>query len=223
MTIIEESQALPDGAVDLGDILAEIFRGHGIECSRVQDAWLAPNDELPAIRALWLPGDQVGHLDVQVLLPDGSIIDEAFAGLGDGEQGLADALQNFVSSSLHVLLAGLWGIIEEGQLDIEEWQIGDRSYSLYLGNYAIRSFQTQEIDPPDQLFQIAEQMIRSEQPPSEISWYRFYMANLRSGHSYEVLRNNEAWHAMNAQMPNVDWPERDHFYSFRLFMLLRAH
>jgi hypothetical protein len=223
MTFIESSQSLPDGAIDLGEILMELFRGHGVECSRVQDAWIVPNDELPAIRALGLPGDQFGHLDVQVLLPDGSILNEAFAGLGDGEQGLSDALQNFISSSLHVLLAGLWGVEEEDQVAVEQWQIGGRSYTVYLGNYAIRSFQAQEIEPPDQLFDLVEQFIKAEQPPSDISWYRFYMANLRTGHSYEVLRNNEPWEALTNQMSSVDWPERDHFYSFRLFMLLRAN
>lgn len=43
-------------------------------------------------------GEKTGRLDVDVLLEDERQLQEAFAGIGSGEDGLQDALRNFAST-----------------------------------------------------------------------------------------------------------------------------
>ncbi|MGV8704516.1 DUF6348 family protein, partial [Pseudomonas aeruginosa] len=46
-------------------------------------------------------------------------LQEAFAGIGSGEDGLQDALRNFASNSFHVLLSALWGQAEVADMHLE--------------------------------------------------------------------------------------------------------
>jgi len=90
------------------DYLSKLFQDHGVACA-VEKDWVVPNSELPALRALWYPGQSNGLLAVQALVRDKLVIEECFAGLGQGDTGLRDALVNFTINSFHVLLAALWG------------------------------------------------------------------------------------------------------------------
>jgi len=88
--------------------LSKLFEAHGVACV-VHNDWVAPNLELPALRGLWYPGQSSGQLTVQVLVRDKLSILECFAGFGQGDAGLHDALHNFAFNSFHVLLAAFWG------------------------------------------------------------------------------------------------------------------
>lgn len=85
-------------AVSVSQHLAALFESHRIECV-VHGEWVAPAGRLPAIRATWYAGEKTGRLDVDVLLEDERQLQEAFAGIGSGEDGLQDALRNFASNS----------------------------------------------------------------------------------------------------------------------------
>jgi len=84
-----------------------LFQHHGLECL-IHNDWVLPNSTVPALRAIWYPGDSSGELQVQVLVRDQLIIEECFAGAGPGDTGLRDALVNFTANSFHVLLSALW-------------------------------------------------------------------------------------------------------------------
>ena len=83
-------------------------------------------------------GEKTGRLDVDVLLEDERQLQEAFAGIGSGEDGLQDALRNFASNSFHVLLSALWGQAEEDQVMVESWEIGERRFEVHIGNLGLR-------------------------------------------------------------------------------------
>lgn len=77
-------------AVSVSQHLAALFESHRIDCV-VHGEWVAPARRLPAIRATWYAGEKTGRLDVDVLLEDERQLQEAFAGIGSGEDGLQDA------------------------------------------------------------------------------------------------------------------------------------
>ncbi len=124
-------------AVSVSQHLAALFESHRIECV-VHGEWVAPAGRLPAIRATWYAGEKTGRLDVDVLLEDERQLQEAFAGIGSGEDGLQDALRNFASNSFHVLLSALWGQAEEDQVMVETWEIGERRFEVHIGNLGLR-------------------------------------------------------------------------------------
>jgi hypothetical protein len=76
---------LPDPVSELNTTgyLCKLFQEHGLQ-SVVEKDWVVPNSELPALRALWYPGQSSGRLDVQALVRDGVVIEECFAGIGEG-------------------------------------------------------------------------------------------------------------------------------------------
>ncbi|WP_256966578.1 DUF6348 family protein, partial [Pseudomonas aeruginosa] len=123
-------------AVSVSQHLAALFESHRIECV-VHGEWVAPAGRLPAIRATWYAGEKTGRLDVDVLLEDERQLQEAFAGIGSGEDGLQDALRNFASNSFHVLLSALWGQAEEDQVMVETWEIGERRFEVHIGNLGL--------------------------------------------------------------------------------------
>ncbi|KAB0734768.1 hypothetical protein F7O94_31975, partial [Pseudomonas aeruginosa] len=124
-------------AVSASQHLAALFDSHQIEYV-AHGEWVAPNGRLPAIRATWYPGEKTGRLDVDVLLEDERQLQEAFAGIGGGEEGLQDALRNFCSNSLHVLLSVFWGHAGEDQVLVETWEIGERRFEAHIGNLGLR-------------------------------------------------------------------------------------
>jgi hypothetical protein len=68
------------------ETLCQLLSAHGLNCAREQE-WIVPNNELPALRALWHPQKDFGRLDVHVALEKGRVIEECFAGIGTGHGG----------------------------------------------------------------------------------------------------------------------------------------
>lgn len=117
--------------------LAKLFAQHGVSCI-VENEWVLPNAELPALRALWYPEQSSGRLDVHALLREDVVIEECFAGIGEGEDAIRDALENFRVNSFHVLLATVWGKNDPEQLRTELWEINGKQYTAYIGNFGTR-------------------------------------------------------------------------------------
>jgi len=88
--------------------LSRLMEAHGVSYN-VEREWVVPHGALAAARASWYARVGSGVLQVDVLLENKSVINECFAGIGDGAEGICDALQNFMANSLHVLLAAFWG------------------------------------------------------------------------------------------------------------------
>jgi hypothetical protein len=199
--------------------LLELFRRHGL-ASTTQEDWVLPNSELPAIRGVWHPGERSGRLDVQVLVRDGVVIEECFAGIGVGDAGLADGLHNFTINSFHVLLSAFWHHHDPEQVEAETWTVADRQFNAFIGNIGRRS--SLEVTPPipaDMLSRL-EAAIRSEPLEHELHWFRFYVANVKGEFTFESLKDNEDWPAGASALASCGWPTCDGFYSARLFLVL---
>jgi hypothetical protein len=201
--------------------LRELLEAHGLPCE-ARDEWLVPRGQLPCVRARWTARDEGGQLDVQVLLEDRRLIEECFAGLGEGDAARRNAFDNFARNSLHVLLAALWGIGDAEQVAVETWHAGGRDCTAYIGNYGTRA--TGGVSPPvpADLFAGIEAAIHAEPIVPGWQWFRFFFANHAGRFTFEALRDNEPWAAGLEALRGVAWEERAGYYSVRLFLMLHA-
>jgi len=200
--------------------LLELFKSHGLGAT-VHDGWVLPNADLPAIRGSWSPGETHGRLDVQVMVRDGVLIEECFGGIGAGDVGLADGLQNFTINSFHVLLSALWRHDDPDQVTTEAWTVGDCSFSAFIGNVGTRS--SSDVTPtiPEGMMSCLEAAMRGESLGNELHWFRFYVANLNGEFTFEAVKDNERWPTGESALASCGWTPGVGFYSARLFILLR--
>jgi hypothetical protein len=174
------------------------------------------------VRALWHPGELSGRLDVQVCVRDGLVIEECFAGLGEGDAALHDALANFTLNSFHVLLSALWKSHDPEQVTTEKWVIGGRRYIVYIGHFGTRSSEGGQAHVPHGLLARVEAAIKHEPLSEDIHWFRFFLANVTNEFTFEALKDNEVWEPGKRCLEAAAWERSSKFYSVRLFLVLRA-
>jgi len=214
--VISESASLRTS-----DFLIRLFESHDIECTTHND-WVLPNSELPALRATWFPGSSNGRLDVQAFVREGVTIEECFAGIGEDEVGLNDALTNFTVNSFHVLLAALWNQNDKTQVTTEDWSIGGRRYTAFIGNFGTRGSGGVTADIPADLFSQVENVIKLDSLMGDLHWFRFFFCNVAGQRTFEALKDNETWESGVRCLKGVQWADSMGYYSVRLFVILRA-
>ena len=202
-------------------VIAELFGQHDLQCV-VDNNWIFPNGQLPAVRATWFQGEISGVLSVETFVREGVIIEERFAGIGEGDIGLKDGLFNFAANSFHVLLAALFGKNDADQVNTENWNINDKSYIAYFGNFGTRASEGVTAHIPDGLFDAVETAIRREPLTNDIHWFRLFFCNLANQFTFEALKDNEIWKAGLECLQASDWRRDDGYYSVRVFMVLCA-
>lgn len=222
LRLFSTKQAIPESEnLNTSDFLLQLFDRHGIACT-THDDWIVPNSELPAIRATWFPGPSSGRLDVHVFVRDGITIEECFAGIGEGAVGLHDALTNFTVNSFHVLLAALWNQNDEMQVTTEEWNIGGRQYTAFIGNFGTRGLEGVIADVPADLFARVERVIKLDSLMGDLHWFRFFFCNVAGQRTFEALKDNETWDPGMRCLKGIQWADSIGYYSVRLFVVLRA-
>ena len=201
--------------------LATLLEAHGIQCGR-HDEWVTPNWELPALRGQWHPRENLGRLDIQVLVKPGLTIEESFAGVGPLDEGFKSALENFSVNSLHVLLSALWNHDDRSQVNIEHWSVAGLPFTAVVGNLGMRGSSTVGAPaPPAGLFNTLHQAICDESLTPELHWFRFFFANHGGEHMFESLRDNEPWSPGIDALKSLAWAPTDGFYSARLLLILK--
>jgi len=201
--------------------LKRLFEAHGISCT-VEDQWVVPNNTLPAIRALWYPRETSGRLEIHALLKDDVVIEECFAGLGDNDKAFADAFQNFMINSFHVLLAALWDKNDPEQVMTERWSIGGREFTAFIGNFGMRGSNGVCAKIPNELFPAIESAVKQATLQGDTHWVRTFFCNLNEEQTYEALMDNEDWELGISCLKKIPWEKCDGYYSVRNFLLLRA-
>ena len=174
------------------EYLSTLFEEHGLACM-IHNEWILPNSDLPILRAFWYPNGPSGELDVQIVVRENVIIEECFAGIGEGDTGLSDALANFTTTIFHVLLAALWQKDESEQVVPEDWEVNGKGYTAYPGNFIVRSFESIQPEIPSELFPNLQQTIQSEPLTGDIHWFRLFLGNLKGDFTYEATKDNEVW------------------------------
>lgn len=207
--------------INVQDVLLEVMTEHGLDCA-VQEGWVLPNGTLPAIRAYWFPRESSGRLDVQVLIEPNVVVEECFAGVGEGNAALGDALKNFMFNSLHVFLSAFWGKTDEDQVLVESLTLGGTQYVAHIGNVGVRASAGVEVSPPKELLESIISALREESCFPQVGWCRVFFASVNGEPTYEALLNNEVWPRGLEALRPLGWPTSSGFYSFRNFIMCVA-
>ena len=207
--------------------LLELFRGHGVE-ALLQDEWIVfPGRSVKASAELY---GQASHeaatsvqLDVRVQNASGRAIVESFAGLGTtADEAVADAMQNFVVNSFHVLLAAFFGVSGQ-QVAQEKWVSGGKPCRVTIGNVGVRGEPPVEGEALVAWFDHFTEKLRQKQFAAGTHWVRVFYAQMQNeALACEVLLNNEVWEEMQSEMAAIDWPAGEAFYSLRLFVVIQV-
>lgn len=207
--------------VDLVHQLSELMKGHEVPF-HIEDEWVVPYGRLPAIRATWYPREDTGRLEVDVLVREGEILQECFAGFGAADAGVTDALQNFCINSFHVLLAAFWDKNDPDQVTTERWLVGEKPYMAFIGNFGTRGSKEASPSIPDNLFESIEKAVRRESLDRDCHWIRHFFCDVKGDQTFEVLLDNEHWELGRQSLMSLDWRKSSGYYSVRNFLVLRA-
>lgn len=206
--------------------LLELFRAHSINAV-LQEEWIIfPNHNIRAnaeiVRELKQENIITVQLDVRVEISSWQTIMESFAGFAETrEQAVTDALNNFTSSMLHVLLAAFF-LPPDDQVAEEQWHIGDRDYRVIIGNAVCRGKLPVQGQQPVDWFDIFEQKIKQQKLGPGTHWVRLYYAQMQGkAISCEVILDNEIREKLQTQMAAIDWPSGEEFYSTRIFLIIQ--
>ncbi|HEY8683551.1 MAG TPA: DUF6348 family protein [Rhodanobacter sp.] len=201
--------------------LLRLFERHDVELEADEDGWLVTDDDFPAIRAEWHEGsgDEPGRLDIDVVLSEDRRIEESFAGSGGGDAGCRDALQVFEQNVFHLLLAACWYVTDDRKMRIMSWDIGVRSWDVFIGPFTLRGVAKDAVTVPADALAAIETTLKREVLTPELHWVR--LVHRHGGDARcEALLDNEPWTAGTLALDSVAWPLSEHDYSARCFMLL---
>lgn len=201
-------------------IMIDLLEKHDVPV-QMFDEWIVPHGQLPAIRANWLERETHGRLDVEVLLEDKRIITESFAGIGVGNEGVLNALQNFSVNSLHVFLAAFWQQNDRTEITIEQWQIAGKTYTAYIGDIGQRSDLNDSPALPADFFSSVEQAILLYKPSHDLTWYRVFFCDFKGEQTFEALAENQDWVEGLDALKRLHWEPNSGYYSVRNFIILK--
>ena len=216
-------QGEPTLDLNTPEVLKGLLEAHNLEVETRED-WCVPDGVLPAIRTVWVAGETAGtgRLDVEVVLTDERRLTECFAGIGTSpEEQQKDALQNFLMSSFHVLLAAFWGRVDTDQVDVRKWVIDGTPWTAYVGGFSKRLSVGIDVDLPERYFEQITGAIQQAPLDSSAHWCRTFFCNIGSKKRiHEALLDNERWAEGEEMMKAVEWANSDGFYSVRNFLVL---
>ncbi len=200
--------------------LLRLFERHDVELEADEDGWLVTDGDFPAIRAAWHEGaaSEPGRLDVDVVLSEERYIEESFAGDGGGDAGCRDALRTFERDVFHVLLAACWYVTDERRMRIAAWNIGVRSWDVFIGPSSARGADAARM-PAEALASI-EAALKHEALTPELHWLRLVYRHAADGDSCcEALLDNEPWTAGTLALTAVPWPHGGDYVARRFLLL----
>ena len=201
-------------------IMIDLLEEHGVSVQTFDD-WIVPYGKLPAMRANWLEHETHGRLDVEVMLEDKRIITESFVGIGRGNEGVLNAVQNFSANSLHVFLAAFWKQNDPTEVTIEQWQIAGKTYTAYIGNIGQRSDLNNSPAPHSEFFSSIEQAILKHKPARDFAWYRVFFCDVKGEQTFEALAENQDWADGLDALKRLSWEPSSGYYSVRNFIILK--
>lgn len=209
---------------DVNSHLGKLLESHGIDIS-AEENWFVPNRSLPAIRCIWneSPENKSGRLDVQVLVEEGLVLEECFAGIGSDQDAFLDALHNFSVNSFHVMLAAFWGRQDSEHIDSEQWVIGGNSYTAYIGRFGTRATNGVHPGVPEETFAEIEAAIKMTDLKEKTHWVRTFFCNIGEKQVYEALVDNGHWLEGENALKKIEWPKSDKYFSVRNFMVLQRN
>ena len=203
--------------------LLQLFERHDVELEPDDDGWLLTDGDFPAIRASWHEGTsgEPGRLDVDVVVGEDRCIEDSFAGAGDGEAGCRDALKAFEQASFPLLLAACWYITDDRRMRIGAWDIGVRTWDVFVGPLLLRAAQTEEQSMPPEVAIALQSVVGQLSLAPELHWIHLLHRRDADGVvTHEALLDNEPWAAGSQALASMAWPELPTAATARQMILL---
>ena len=210
----------------LNEILAELFRAHNVPCTvagdavtfagRLETATAEIVRELPP-----RPSVVSLQIDVRFNTATGAVIVESFAGIGaTRERAVADAVQNFVLNSFHVLLAAFFAP-DDPHVSRETWRIGTSDCRVTIGNATARG--SVPAEDAGAWFDTFATAIKARRLVPGMHWARLYYAQDGGRTTVcEVLLDNSDWESVQEEMQGFAWTPAAAFYSLRVFLVIEV-
>lgn len=199
--------------------LLRLFERHEVELE-VDEEWLVTDGDFPAVRASWQDGLQgaPGRLDVDVVMSEERHIEESFAGHGQGDAAVRDALNAFERSVLHVLLAACWYVTDDRRIQLQSWDLGVRSWDVFVGPL---TFSRDDMAAPEGWLSGLHDALRNESLSGELHWIRLFYRRADDGSVVaESLLDNQPWPGGDRLLGQLAWPSTEKGYSARCFVAL---
>ena len=224
--------------VSINSFLIEIFKAHSIDIEKEENGWInlprrkdapfyayqtrQPKISGKVVNKMQHPNSLVIQIDILLLLNDGRLICESFAGVGENEKSaIENGVTNFLISSFHVL-ANAFYFQEDEEITKETWEINGEKWRVFLGNFAGRNESDKNIiQPPDEVFPVIEKLIKSKNLNEDCHWFNWFYANLENKTMQcEAYLDNQIWQAATDKIEKCNWSKQPEFYSFRNLVLL---
>jgi len=209
----------------LGAHLVKILVAHGVEAEELDGRVVLEPGALRWARltATLQPGPAPIQMQIEASGPDGAVVADSWYGLGDDVAvALDNAVQHFCFGDFHVLLAGLWGVLEEDQVDHYTVATDNGEWDLYLGAWVSRASDAQNVMPaPEAAFakafiEAAPKVLNERR----IHAVRVYVGALEGDLTYEALLDMEPNDELEAVLRSVPLsPPSTGISTQRLFFL----
>ncbi len=202
----------------LQSTLRRLFARHEVELEPDEDGWLLTDGDFPAIRAHWRPGtgSEPGRLDVDVVVAEDRLLEDSFAGADARE-----ALEGFERSSFHLLLAACWYVTDDRRMRIAAWDIGVRTWDVFVGPLVTRPTDGEEQSMPADAALALQQAVGQVSLAPQLHW--IHLLHRREGDgpvAREALLDGEPWPAGTAMLAACMWPQLPPASSARQLVLL---
>ncbi|MDB6118213.1 MAG: hypothetical protein JWO08_1994 [Verrucomicrobiaceae bacterium] len=203
--------------------LAGVYGEHGAETER-KGNWISVDQGKLFTRVAYPsqrqhPAGLVLQVDFVTVTADGRHIVESFAGIGaDLSAALQDACGSFLDSCFHVFVVALLGRHCD-HADRQQWRVGGRERRVTLGGLRIRGELPTGWWPPvlDGIRHHLEALPLAEGQ----HWIRYFYCHAPSNPpTIEILIDNEPHEELQTVTANLPWPQKEGFYSVRLFFVV---
>lgn len=203
---------------DLQTRLRRLFEQHEVALEPDEDGWLLTDGDFPAIGAQWHAGsgDAPGRLDVDVVIDEERRIEDSFGG-ADAREALAAFEQN----SFPLLLAACWYVTDARRMRIAAWDIGVRTWDVFIGPLHVRGAAPDERPmPPDAALALQDAVAQLSLTPA-LHWiHLLHRTDAAGQRASEALLDGEPWSAGTRLLQDTDWPALPASSSARQMLLL---
>ncbi|MFX1237384.1 MAG: DUF6348 family protein [Promethearchaeota archaeon] len=195
-----------------------------------QDGWIVCDKHVIKVARIDFieNNGKYSHGQVDFAIQDTSreaiFIFESFVGFGSDKESIIDnALYNFAISDLQMLFSTL-NDFKSDQISIEKWKINSIKYRAHFGR-AITKY-SKEINNYQEMpfFEVVEKFLKQQDFTKKSYWIRIYIGKVPGQEPIlEFVLNNEPYIDGIKALQQVEWKEKEDFYSFRLFLILKPY
>lgn len=204
--------------------LLKMYREHGASAVRIGN-WVCVDEGRLFTRADHFdhrqhPKSLVLQADFVTVTQQGRHIIESFAGIGENlNSALADACKSFQDASFHALFVTLLSR-PCGHVDRDVWTIGGIRRNVTFGWLRMRGAFPTDLWPP--IFEGLKKYTESLPIESGLHCARYFYCHIPSQEpTVEVMIDNETSEQLQTHVAALPWPQKNEFYSVRLFLVIQ--